>query len=66
MGCFDGPLFASRYKTKVHIGQLGLVVVIVALAIGKIVTRPSYMPMNRLDMVAITMVSKHVSLQFSN
>lgn len=53
---FQSRWFDPKFKTKVHVLQFILIAVIVALAIGKIVTRPDYMPMNRMDIVAITMV----------
>lgn len=55
---FQSRWFDPKFKTKVHILQFVLIIVIVGLAIGKIVTRPDYMPMNRMDIVAITMVRK--------
>lgn len=57
MGFFSSPLFNPEYKTKVHIGQFVLIAIIIALAICKIATKPSYVPMNRLDMIGISMVS---------
>ncbi|KAH7169784.1 uncharacterized protein B0J16DRAFT_325654 [Fusarium flagelliforme] len=60
MAFFSSNWFNPKYKTKVHIGQLVLIVFIVALAIGKTVTRPSYIPQNRMDMVAVTMSVKSI------
>lgn len=53
---FQSRWFDPKFKTKVHILQFVLIAIIVALAIGKIVTRPDYIPMNRMDIVAVTMV----------
>ncbi|KAL0930479.1 uncharacterized protein CTRU02_214554 [Colletotrichum truncatum] len=49
-----------RYKSKAHIGQIIMIVLVMALAIGKIATRPSYIPMNRLDLVGISMSGKTI------
>ncbi|KAH6892631.1 hypothetical protein B0T10DRAFT_458339 [Thelonectria olida] len=59
-GFFSSHWFNPKFKFRVHIGQFVLVAVIVALAVAKIVTRPSYMPMNRMDIVGITMGMKTV------
>ncbi|KAJ4266082.1 hypothetical protein NW762_004056 [Fusarium torreyae] len=55
---FSSSWFDPKHKTKVHIGQLVLIVIIASLAIGKTVTRPSNIPRNRMDMVAVTMSVK--------
>jgi hypothetical protein len=58
---FTSRWFNPKYMFKVHMGQFVLVAVIVALAVAKIVTRPSNMPMNRMDIVGVTMVSSTCS-----
>ncbi|KAH6988157.1 hypothetical protein BKA56DRAFT_669724 [Ilyonectria sp. MPI-CAGE-AT-0026] len=60
MGFFSSPLFNPEYKTKAHIGQFVLIAIIIALAICKIATKPSYIPMNRLDMIGISMSGKTI------
>lgn len=57
MGLFNNRFVNSQYKGKVHIAQVVIIAMIFALATGKIITRPSYIPMNRLDMVGMSMVS---------
>jgi hypothetical protein len=54
---FHSRWFDAHYKTKVHIGQIILVILIIALTGARIATKPKGMPTTRADTLAITMVS---------
>ncbi|KAI9172606.1 hypothetical protein HJFPF1_02113 [Paramyrothecium foliicola] len=58
MGFFNSTYFDAHWKKKVVICQCVMTLVIFCLGIAKIVTRPSHIPMNRMDIVAITMSVK--------
>ncbi|KAF7544308.1 hypothetical protein G7Z17_g10058 [Cylindrodendrum hubeiense] len=57
---FNSHWFDAHYKTKVHIGQIVLVILIIALSGGRVATKPSGMPTSRSDTIAITMSVKTI------
>lgn len=48
--------FDDRYKTKVHMGQLLLIILVISLTIARIATKPKEMPTSRADTIGIIMV----------
>ncbi|KAG8670563.1 hypothetical protein FPOAC2_09925 [Fusarium poae] len=58
MGFFESRFFEPTWKNKVLVLQVAFTILIFILAIVKIVTTPSYIPFNRMDIVAITMSLK--------
>ena len=57
---FQSRLFDPQWKTKVLVAQVVLTVLLVILGIAKAATRPSYIPMTRNDIMAITMVRRTI------
>lgn len=55
--CFSSSFFDEKQKTKLHAGQLALVVAVIGLVIGSIATKPAGYPVSRSDTVGIVMVS---------
>ncbi|CEI70512.1 hypothetical protein FVEN_g989 [Fusarium venenatum] len=58
MGFFDSRFFEPTWKNKVLILQVAFTILIFIFGIVKIVTTPSHIPFNRMDIVAITMSLK--------
>lgn len=57
MGFFQSRFFEPTWKNKVLILQVAFTLLIFILGIAKIATKPSQIPFNRMDIVAISMVS---------
>ncbi|KAH6893019.1 hypothetical protein B0T10DRAFT_481275 [Thelonectria olida] len=57
---FHSRWFDTHYKTKVHIGQIALVILIIALTGARIATKPKGMTTTRSDTLAITMSIKTI------
>lgn len=53
---FNSHWFDAHYKTRVHIGQIVLVILIIGLSGARVATKPSGIPTSRSDTIAITMV----------
>lgn len=53
---FGSKLFESRFKTKIHICQIALVVVMFILTGARISLRPQGRPLTRSDTLGIVMV----------
>lgn len=53
---FNSKWFEPHWKTRLHIGQIVLVVLIIGLTGARINTKPDGMPTSRSDTIAITMV----------
>ena len=53
---FQSDFFDARWKGKVFAAQVGVTTLAFILGIAKLATRPSYVPMSRMDIMAITMV----------
>ncbi|RGP62638.1 hypothetical protein FSPOR_9218 [Fusarium sporotrichioides] len=58
MGFFESRFFEPTWKNKVLILQVAFTLLVFILGIAKIATTPSGIPMNRMDIVAITMSIK--------
>ena len=54
---FQSDYFDARWKGKVFAAQVGVTLLAFILGIAKLATRPSNIPMSRMDIMAITMVS---------
>ncbi|KAI1061441.1 hypothetical protein LB507_011270 [Fusarium sp. FIESC RH6] len=55
---FQSDFFDARWKGKVFAAQVGVTTLAFILGIAKLATRPSYVPMSRMDIMAITMSIK--------
>lgn len=53
---FQSHFFDTQWKGKVFAAQVGVTTLAFILGIAKVATRPSNIPMNRMDIMAITMV----------
>ncbi|KAH8176533.1 hypothetical protein LIA77_04951 [Sarocladium implicatum] len=56
--CFSSSLLNEKHKTKVHAGQLALVVGVIGLVIASIATKPAKIPISRSDTIGIVMGAK--------
>jgi hypothetical protein len=54
---FQSRFFDAQWKGKVFVAQVGITALAFTLGIAKLATRPSNIPMNRMDVMAITMVN---------
>ncbi|KPM40795.1 hypothetical protein AK830_g5745 [Neonectria ditissima] len=57
---FNSSWFDAHYKTRVHIGQLILIVLVICLSGARVATKPSGIPTSRSDTIAITMSVKTI------
>ncbi|KAH8733970.1 hypothetical protein BGZ61DRAFT_445627 [Ilyonectria robusta] len=55
---FNSHWFDAHHKTRVHIGQIVLVILIIGLSGARVATKPSGIPTSRSDTIAITMSVK--------
>jgi membrane-associated HD superfamily phosphohydrolase len=53
---FNNRFFEHHWKNKVFIAQVCLITLAFILGIAKVATKPANIPMNRSDIMAITMV----------
>lgn len=54
---FNGPLFDTAFKSKMHCIQMTLTVIVISLAGARLATKPRSMPVMRSDTLGIVMVS---------
>ncbi|KAM5344763.1 hypothetical protein ACJ41O_010625 [Fusarium nematophilum] len=57
---FSSHWFDPHWKTRVHIGQLLLVVLVIALTGARMATKPAGVPTSRSDTIGITMAVKTI------
>ncbi|KAJ4263385.1 hypothetical protein NW762_006204 [Fusarium torreyae] len=57
-GFFQSRFFEPQWKNKVFIAQVGMTTIAFCLGIAKLATKPSQIPMSRMDIMAITMSIK--------
>ncbi|WZH40696.1 uncharacterized protein QYS62_001634 [Fusarium acuminatum] len=64
---FNNRFFEHHWKNKVFIAQVALITLAFILGIAKVATRPSNIPMNRSDIMAITMsIKSYVFLAYEH
>lgn len=57
-GFFRSGFFDARYKTKIHVFQISLVIIMFILSGARIATKPNDRPVTRADTLGIVMVRK--------
>ncbi|KAH7165657.1 hypothetical protein EDB81DRAFT_260860 [Dactylonectria macrodidyma] len=57
---FNSHWFDAHYKTRVHIGQIIMIILIIGLSGARVATKPSGRPTSRSDTIAITMSVKTI------
>lgn len=49
-------IFSNRYKTKIALGQLAIVIIVLILSVVRIFTRPAAAPRTRASTMSLGMV----------